>query len=323
MSAAIPDRQFPNHVQPFRVENGWIRGRLIRLGSAFEQTAVHNKYPKPVGRILGETLALAAALSTALKFEGNFKLQAQGDGPVSLLVVDITSDGGLRGYARFDAEAFDGDNLQGQDPFTADSDLVPRLLGAGHLAFTVDQNLEGDRYQGVTALAGGSLADCAHTYFRDSEQLETAIKLTAHYGGDGVAPRAAALMIQRMPGDKPPEMPDEEAEEAWRNAVILMSSVTSQELLDAELPTQDILYRLYHADGIRVYDKLPLRFQCRCSRDRATDMLINFGGDDFNDMKTENGMIVVSCEFCRTDYEFTEQELIDLKSAESQESPTT
>lgn len=308
------ERPFPNHVQPFRVENGWVRGRLIRLGSSFEQTAIHHHYPKPVGLMLGETLALAVALATALKYDGNFKLQAQGDGPVSLLVADLTSGGGLRGYARYDKDAFDGDNLKSGEMITPDSDLVPRLLGGGYLAFTVDQNRESDRYQGITELAGASLADCAHAYFRDSEQLETAIKLTSKFGNEESPPRAAAIMIQRMPGDKPPEMPDEDAEEAWRNAVILMSSITSDEMLNASIPTQDLLYRLYHQDGIRVYDERDIEFQCGCSREKATEMLINFGGDDIDSMKTETDMVVVSCEFCRTDYEFSEEEIIDLKA---------
>ena len=306
---------FPNHVLPFRVENGWVRGRLVRLGACVQPIITAQPYPAPVGVILGETLALAAALASALKYEGNFKLQAQGDGPVSILVADLTSSGGLRGYARYREEAFEGDQLVDGDPISNRSDLVPRLLGGGYLAFTVDQGPDTEQYQGITALEGASLAECAHAYFRHSEQLETAIMVTANVDCGDREARAAALMIQRMPGDKPPEMPDEEAEEAWRNAVVLMSSMTAGELLDAETPSRDILYRLYHEEGIRVYRTRPIQFQCRCSRDKVALTLAQFGIAELADMKTDEGAVVVTCEFCQSAYTFGDSEIADLTSA--------
>ena len=305
-------RPFPNRIQPFRVERGWIRGRMVRLGSCYQEILSRQAYPRPVATMLGETLVLAASLASALKYEGNFKLQAQGDGPVSMLVADLTSEGGLRGYARFDEDAFDGDELVDQKLAADGSDLVPRLLGGGYLAFTVEQGPEGGNYQGITPLEGAGLAECAHKYFRQSEQLETAIKLAAMPNSGDLPARASALMIQRMPGDRPPEMPDEEAEEAWREAVILMSSMTSAEMLDADIPTQDILYRMYHEQGIRVFDPRPLEFKCTCSRQKVVQTLARFGASEFDDMKTDEGLVVVTCEICQTDYTFDDQEIASL-----------
>lgn len=305
-------RPFPNRIQPFRIERGWIRGRIVRLGECYQEILSQQNYPRPVSVMLGETLVLAASLATALKYEGNFKLQAQGDGPVSILVADFTSDGGLRGYARYDETEFDGDQLIGQALAADYSDLVPRLLGGGYLAFTVEQGPERSSYQGIAALEGGGLAECAHKYFRQSEQLETAIKLASEPGDENTPARAAALMIQRMPGDKPPEMPDEEAEEAWREAVILMSSMTASEMLDPEIFTRDILYRLYHEQGIRVYDPRPIEFRCGCSREKVTETLSSFSEHELSDMVTEEGLVVVTCEICQSDYTFDQEQITNL-----------
>lgn len=303
-------RPFPNRIQPFRVERGWIRGRMVRIGTCYQEILAQHNYPQPVAIMLGETLVLAVALASALKYEGNFKLQAQGDGPVSILVADFTSTGGLRGYARYRENAFEGDKLVGQNLALDGSDLVPRLLGGGYLAFTVDQGPERVKYQGIAALEGAGLAECAHTYFRQSEQLETAIKLAAetNYG----PPRASALMIQRMPGDNPPEMPDEDAEEAWREAVILMSSMSAAEMLDPHIPTREILYRMYHEQGIRAYDARSIDFHCRCSRERVAETLSQFDATELNDMVTDEGMVVVTCEICQEYYAFNEREIAAL-----------
>ena len=156
---------------PFALQELGARGRIVRLGPAVDAILRRHDYPPPVAALLGEALALCVALASSLKYEGIFTLQMRGDGPVRLLVVDLTSAGALRGYAQFDAARVAAMPVES-------ANAVPRLLGRGHMVFTVDQGADTERYQGIVALEGAGLSDCAHHYFRQSEQLATGIKLT-------------------------------------------------------------------------------------------------------------------------------------------------
>lgn len=294
MSSSFP---FGDWIQPFQIEALGVRGRLVRLGPAVETVLGRHRYPAAVAGMLAETLALTAVLASAFKYDGVFTLQTQGDGAIGTLIADVTSDGKLRGYARFDS-----DRLAAARP-PASGGPVPRLLGAGHLAFTVDQGPDMDRYQGIAELQGATLADCLHAYFRTSEQLQTAI-------GTAVSPqsRAAALMVQRLPAAK--NVLDS-AEDDWRRAVILMSTVTEAEMLDPGLADADLLYRLFHEDGVRLFRPRPLRHGCRCSRDKVAATLGSFARAEVEDM-AENGTVTVTCEFCKEDYVFDEAALAEL-----------
>ena len=279
---------FGDFVQTFQIEDLNIRGRLVRLNQAFDDAVKSHGYPAPLAQLLGETMILAAVLASALKYEGIFTLQVQGDGPVSLIMADITSDGAMRAYAKI-REGVDGEAIAGNS--------IPQVIGAGHMAFTVDQGPDTDRYQGITELTGASLAECAQNYFRQSEQLETAIAITAALDTPDGTPRAAGLMVQRLPSAGDGEKEDED----WRRAVVLMSSITPAELLDDGLSASQILYRLYHEDGVRLYDQRLLRNQCRCSETRVSRTLMSFPRAEIEDM-AEDGLITVTCEFCRTNY---------------------
>ncbi len=294
---APPPQPFGDLVQPFQIEDLGLRGRLVRLGDCLDDAFARHGYPEPVAGLLAETMTLCVVLASALKFDGVFGLQAQGDGPVALLAADLTSDGEVRGFAKFDGERVDATAAAGA--------VVPRLLGAGHLAFTVDQGPDTERYQGITELQGATIAECAQTYFRQSEQLETAILLTARPAGDGA--RAAGLMIQRLPGggEGTPERDDDD--EAWRRAVILLGSITGGELLDAALAPADLLYRLYHEDGVRLFRQRPVRHACRCSRRRVARTLASFPQAEVEAM-AEAGRVTVTCEFCLAEYGFDEAE---------------
>ena len=315
MSKTAP---FGDLVQPFRIEALGLRGQLVRLGPALEAILGPHGYPVRVAGMVAETLALAAVLANALRFDGIFTLQAQGDGPLGMLVADVTNKGDMRSYARFDAERIDA--ARG-----GAGGAVPSLLGAGHLSFTVDQGPDGERYQGICALEGASLADCAHHYFRQSGELETAIMLAntvaggtngaGGRGGNGAdGARAAALMIQRLAsadgtgGDEAP------ADEDWRRAVILMSSATAGELLDPAVTPDQLLYRLFHEDGVRVFRTRPLRHACRCSRDKVATTLRAFPRAEIEAM-AEDGTVTVTCEFCKAGYRFDEAALGALYAA--------
>ena len=154
----------------------------MRLGPAIQEILNAHDYPDPVSGILAETASLAALVSGIFKFDGVFSLQAKGDGPIGIVVIDLTSDGALRGYAQFRADevAALGDMWV---------DTVPHLLGSGYLSFTLDQGKETDRYQGIVELTGASLADCAHNYFHQSDQFDGVVKLTSGKDANGSGDR--------------------------------------------------------------------------------------------------------------------------------------
>ena len=294
-ASPVPDLTVPNAVRPFYLEGAPARGQLVRLGPLAEAVLSRHAMPAPVTALLGEALALTAGLAAALKFEGSFSLQARGDGPVALLLADCTASGALRGYAKVDAAA------------VAALDANPsaaRLLGAGHLAFTVDQGPEMERYQGIVPLEGATLSDLTHTWFRTSQQVEAAVKLAAAPTSSGW--RAAALLLERIAfeggGERRKATPEEE-DEAWRTAVTLAGSVTAAELLDDALSPERLLWRLFHDLAPKAQAPRPVSFGCRCTRERIARILSGFGPGDLDQM-AEAGAITVRCEFCNVDFHF-------------------
>lgn len=306
-------------IQPFQLESGAARGQLVRLDSITREVIGYQDYPDPVAHMLSEAMALAALLSGALKFDGVFTLQVKGDGPVNLLVADVTTEGDIRGFAQYDRDRLKetaGALATGRGP----SEPVPQLLGNGYLAFTVDQGADTDRYQGIVELSGATLADCAHDYFRRSVQMQAVVKLAAGKDdGDGEAAgwRSAGLMIQRMPDEGrirlSGDAPDEDWEEDWRRAVILMGSSTSGEMLDPGLHPHELLYRLFHEDGVRVFEPTALAMSCRCSEDRVLAILHSLPRAEVEMMK-EGDDVVVTCEFCGRRYTFDDDALDELYS---------
>jgi molecular chaperone Hsp33 len=294
-----------DHVQPFQIETPGLRGRLVRLGPAVEAVLAGHAYPPAVAGQLAEAMAMTAVLASGLKYDGIFTLQLQGDGPIRLMVVDMTSAGDMRGYARFDVDRLP-ETLEAMDG------LVPKLFGAAYMSFTVDQGPGTERYQGITPMEGRTLGDCCHAYFRQSEQLQTAILLCASTAVSSPGWHAAALMIQRLPA-VPSVIESEAAEDAWRRAVILMSSATPAELLAPRLSSANLLYRLFHEDGVRLYRVRPLRHRCRCSREKVERTLQSFPVEDLMTMR-EDGVLRVTCEFCKAEYEFDEPALARLDS---------
>lgn len=290
-------------IQPFELEVPALRGRLVRLGPLLETILARHNYPPPVAGLLGEMVALAAVLSSMLKFEGIFTLQTKGDGPVGLAVVDMTTDGQLRGYADFDAARLASIATPSNGAAAAARDL----LGEGYIAFTVDQGQHSERYQGIVDLRGETLAECLQHYFRQSEQLKTAVKLSAGLL-DG-AWRAGGLLLQQMPDEAAGDAAlANDEEDNWRRAVVLMASCTERELLDPALPDHDLLYRLFHDERVRVYNPRPLTSGCRCSRARIERILRSLPREEVAEMKVE-GEIIMTCQFCSTEYRFDEAAL--------------
>lgn len=319
MSAA-PDlgvRLHDDFVLPFNTVKSGMMGRVVRLGSVVNTILSRHDHPDAVSELLGQALALTAMLGSSLKFEGDLTVQSQTDGPISIFVANFQSPGRLRGYAGFDSARLDEMLRQGEQAAGPSA-----LMGQGHLALTIDPGEDMERYQGIVALEHGGLAEAAHTYFRQSEQLPTFIRLAvarqhvpAAEGGQlGWQWRAGGLIVQHVSpvGGKPREQDDEdtdaglfgEDDDHWRRVEMLASTVEDHELLDPTLSPERLLYRLFHEEGVRVTPGVPLEDYCRCSRDRVAAFLKTFAKDDISDLRDDEGNLTITCEFCSTAYRF-------------------
>jgi molecular chaperone Hsp33 len=307
-------------VLPFRTVRSDVIGRVARLGAVVDTILSRHAYPEPVSYVLGEALTLTAMLGSALKSEGKLILQTKTDGALDFLVADFVSPGKVRGYANFDKSDADLAKVHGRGDQGA-------LLGKGHVAMTIDPSGDKNRYQGIVGLDREQLVDAAHTYFRQSEQLPTFIRLAVarHYGpvGPGSGPawrwRAGGLMIQQLPreGGKR-DYPSGEAHDAslegdddenWNRARHLAATVEDHELLDPLLAPERLLYRLFHEEGVRVTPSTALSAECRCSRQRIEALLGRFGPEELSDMREDDGGVTVTCEFCSRRYRFAASEI--------------
>jgi molecular chaperone Hsp33 len=280
---------------PFQLEQSVVRGRVVRLGALLDDMLGRHAYPVPVATLLAQTCAMTAALASALKFEGVFTLQTQTNGPISRLVVDVTSEGDIRACATYD----DAEVMSAKEG---------AFLGTGQLVFTVDQKATDERYQGVVPIENDDLTVAFHTYFKQSEQIPTGILTFAHRDSDGHW-HAGCLMAQRMPregGEAEQAIPvdDTAQEDDWKRVMILMQTCTAEELLDPALSFEKLLFRLFHEEGVRAYERRSLRHACRCSHEKVRDLLASMPKDEIAAMIDERGKIAVTCHFCSRTYAF-------------------
>jgi molecular chaperone Hsp33 len=312
----VPDLVIPRGVLPFFLPRRPVRGRLVRLGPLADALLTRHDNHPVVTRLVGQALALAAGLSTALKFRGSFSLQAKGDGPVSMLLGDCTDAGELRGHAITNSAKLEA--LLAADPAPS----AEALLGAGFLAFTVDQGGEQNRHQGIVAIEGGSLAEMALHYFDTSEQLRCQVHLACDQMPSGW--RAGALILEKVAGagGVDPALSDAEQEESWRTATALASTLTDRELLDDDLPADRLLFRLFHTEGVAADRARALSFGCRCSRARLASILEGFPSEDLDHMVVDDD-IVMTCEFCNYDFRFPRQDVHGQESSEPPAAPGT
>jgi molecular chaperone Hsp33 len=309
-------------ILPFQVEALDLRGRLARFGPAVDTILARHRYPVPVAKLVGEAIVLTVLLGSTLKFEGRFILQTQSDGPVRMLVIDYTTPGRVRACARFDAARV-------ADAIASGAADPGALLGHGHLAMTIDQGPDTARYQGIVALEGKDLEHAAHEYFLRSEQIPTRVRLAVaeelRAEGDGARHRwrAGGLLLQFLPqeaerarpgdldpGDVPAgmEIMAPREDDAWVEGRSLVATVADIELLDPDVSSEQLLYRLFRERGVRVFRSRQLHAQCSCSRAGVEQMLRSFPEDDREHM-VENGKITVTCEFCNSTYVFEPQEV--------------
>lgn len=278
-------------LQRFIFDETDIRGQVVQLQQSYQDCLANTEYPVAVASLLGEFLAAASLLVSTLKFSGRLTLQVRGDGPISMLMAESTHDYKVRAIAHYSAEANGAELQQG--------------LGEGSVVITIEPE-KGQRYQGMVPLAGADIAGCLEHYFRQSEQLETRLWLTADDSS------CAGFMLQALPMQI---CQDEDARDSqWQHIEALADTLSPKELLN--LSAEDILYRLFHQDKVRLLASHPLMFQCSCSRERTAKGLMTLGRDELESIIAEQGEIKTNCQFCLTEYVFDKNDIAQLYGAE-------
>lgn len=263
--------------QRFIFEGSACRGHIVKLDSAWSVIRESRDYPQAIAQLLGEACVATMLLAGSVKIKGNLGLQASGSGPISLLVVQANSEGGLRAMAKY-SQGWDGESLQ-----TAFGDN-------GQLSISIDPGKDKQRYQGIVSLQGDKLQDALGAYFVQSEQLKTSFWLAVSEQG------AAGMFLQQLPSLDMVET------DAWERVNHLANTLQREELL--ELPAKEILHRLFHQEEVRLFDPEPLHLYCDCSRQRIANVLRGLGYDEVQAALQEQGVVKVDCEFCGTDYQF-------------------
>jgi len=304
-------------VLPFQLDRSDIRGRVARLDGVLDQVLRQHDYPPLIEALVAEAALLTALIGQTIKLRWKLSLQIRGNGAVRLIATDYygpTDDGQparIRAYAGYDAEKID----LSADPFNQ--------IGTGYFAILIDQGEGTVPYQGITPISGGSLSACAETYFAQSEQLPTRFSLTfgkSQVPGAASRWRAGGVMLQHMPKASPfaadqggsgedgllahSDILDGEEGENWTRANLLLDTVEELELIGPTVQPTELLVRLFHEEGPRVYDAQPVRFGCSCSADRVRESLAIYGAEDIADMTTPEGIVTADCQFCGAHYEF-------------------
>lgn len=279
-------------LQRFLLEGTPVRGEIVRLDATWRAVLERRDYPEPLERLLGEMMAAGALLSATLKFDGALIMQMQGEGPVRLLVVEVTSKHTLRATAKWDGDI--------------DSGGIRTLLGNGKFVITIAPESGKQAYQGVVSLDGDTVSEVLEHYMTTSEQVDTRLWLASDKN------KAGGMLLQRLP-----EHPEYD-EDAWNRATTIGETITKQELLT--LPARDIIHRLYHQEDIRLFEERPTAFRCSCTRERVTAMLRLLGREEVQSILAEREHVEVGCEFCGRQYMFDAVDAVQVFTSEIQAS---
>ena len=298
MTAASREKIMTQHDQLHRYlfENYAVRGELVTVSETLEQILAGHSYPQPVKNVLAELLVATSLLTATLKFEGDITVQLQGDGPMTLAVINGNNQQQLRGVAR----------VQGEIP--ADADLKT-LIGNGYLVITITP-AEGERYQGVVGLEGDTLAACLEDYFQRSEQLPT--RLIIRTGESEGKPAAGGMLLQVMPAQ------NAQAED-FEHLAALTDTIKAEELFT--LPANDVLWRLYHEEEVTLYDPQGVEFKCTCSRERCAGALKTLPDEEINSILEEEGEIDMHCDYCGSHYVFNAMDIAEIRNDASPAEP--
>lgn len=287
-----------DNVLPFQVDSLDVRGRAVRISGLLDDILASHNYPAVVTELLAEAILLTSLIGSVLRADGGkMTLQAKSDGAVNLLVADFLVPGEVRGYAGFDVA-----KLAELGP----SPRLEDLCGQGYLAITIEQPGTDERYQGIVPLEGANLAEAAQHYFHSSDQLPTTCRLAVRYDSLKKSWIAGGLLLQHLPhGEEGGErLFVAEEHPHWSHAKIMGQTVGLEELTDPTLPMTELLWRLFHEDGCRVFDTIALTKGCRCSRDHVQSVLRQFPLEQLADMREPDGSIKVNCAFCSKDWVF-------------------
>ncbi|PWJ16526.1 Hsp33 family molecular chaperone HslO [Jannaschia seohaensis] len=312
-------------VLPFQLDASDIRGRVARLDGVLEQVLAQHDYPPAIEALVAEMALLTALIGQTIDLRWKLSLQVRGDGPARLIATDYygpTKEGAparIRAYASFDQDRQAEMTVGGATPF--------ELIGKGYFAVLLDQGEGTVPYQGITPIAGGGLANCAETYFAQSEQLPTRFALAfgrSTLPGQGERWRAGGVMLQHMPkkgmhvsaegsGEggllTAADVLDADEGENWNRANILLDTTEEMELIGPNLAPTDLLLRLFHEERPRVYDPQPVRFGCSCGPDKVRQSLSIYSARDIATMTTDEGTVTADCQFCGAHYVFDPETL--------------
>jgi molecular chaperone Hsp33 len=283
----------------FIFDDSDIRGEIVTLARSIDDAFAHQDYPAPIKHLLGEFLTAAALLSRTLKFAGSLSLQARGDGDLPLIMAEVNHQKKIRCVA------------QANTPEGLENRSLASLLGKGILSIIIDPD-KGERYQGIVALEGDTLAQCLEAYFLHSEQLPTKIWLSVESSGHNSAV-ASGMLLQRLPQQL---ASIEENQEIWETQSHLASTVSNEELLSLDHKT--LLTRLFHERGVRVFEAEPIAFSCSCSRERTNQTLTQLGQATLQDIIEEEGELIADCHFCGFQYHYSSTDIDLLFAAKTQ-----
>lgn len=283
-----------DQLQRFLFDDFEIRGEIAQGHETFQQCINNHNYPTEVANIIGELLMATTLLTATLKFEGKIAVQLQGDGPLNMAVINANQDLEVRGTARY----------QGDTTGLSFTELV----GKGHMMITITPD-DGERYQGIIALEKDNLASCLEDYFEQSEQLATKINLYADSQATPV--QAAGLLIQTLPATS------ESHEQDFEHVCALASTIKEQEIYS--LNSDELLFRLYHQEKVRLFEKQDITFKCGCSKERCLSSLASLDVNEIKAILTEQPSIDMRCEYCATTYSFKEGDLQILLTAPNQQ----
>ena len=289
---------------PFQIEGQDIKGRVVRLGRSVNEILDKHNYPDHVSKLMGEALAFTALIGSLMKYDGILTTQMKGDGPLKVLVSDFFKSaenkmiGDIRGYASFEEDIIEGDILE--DMFGS----------KGYLAITIDQGKFMERYQGIVKLEGENLTHAAEDYFRSSEQLPTKVMLSCEKDQNSNW-QAGAIMIQHYARNTEDEQDrnEDETKNHWNTASVLLGSLKQEELLDQNLSLQNLLIRLYHESGVRIFDHTIIKEGCRCIQEKIRTALASMDLEELNEI-ADDGTINVTCDFCTTIHKFELSKLV-------------
>ncbi|MFU2089232.1 Hsp33 family molecular chaperone HslO [Avibacterium gallinarum] len=272
-------------------KNRAVRGEWVRLNQSFKDTLNTHHYPKVVQNLLGEMMVATSLLTATLKFDGSITVQIQGDGPLSLALVNGSDDQKMRALARLQGEVRDDMSLS-------------EMIGKGVLVITITPN-EGERYQGVIGLDKPTITECLEDYFVRSEQLQTQLIIrTGEFNGE---PVAAGMLLQVMP--------DGVGEEGdFEHLATLTATVKDEEIFG--LSAEEMLYRLYHEETVEIYPAQNVEFFCGCTQERSGGALLLLPENEIDEILAEhNGSIDMQCECCGTHYFFNKEAIEKLRDS--------